>query len=157
MRRYHRNYGEYDDLLQEARIAFLSYLRNMQESDDIMICKYQIYSALYNYMISMAPVSIPRQIFKDTVKRFSAVPLELAENVCDESRFEDEVDSRLLINAFMETASDFDRKVLEMKLRDCSGKEIVEALGHSKQGYVSRRFSRIKQNIRNYAMGVQAT
>ena len=57
----------------------------------------------------------------------------------------------------METASDFDRKVLEMKLRDCSGKEIVEALGHSKQGYVSRRFSRIKQNIRNYAMGVQAT
>ena len=106
MRRYHRNYGEYDDLLQEARIAFLSYLRSMQESDDIMICKYQIYSALYNYMISMAPVSIPRQIFKDTVKRFSAVPLELAENVCDESRFEDEVDSRLLINAFMETASD---------------------------------------------------
>lgn len=138
-------------------MAFLAHLRNIEDSEAVMVCKYQIYSALYNYIVSMAPVNIPRQIFKETVTQYSAVPLEFAEDVCDDNRFEDEVDSRLLINAFLETASDFDRKILEMKLRDCTGKEIVEALGHSRQGYISRRFSRIKQNIRSYAMGVCAT
>ena len=138
-------------------MAFLAHLRNIEDSEAVMVCKYQIYSALYNYIVSIAPVSIPRQIFKETVSQYSAVPLEFAEDVCDDNRFEDEVDSRLLINAFLETASDFDRKILEMKLRDCTGKEIVEALGHSRQGYISRRFSRIKQNIRSYAMGVCAT
>lgn len=138
-------------------MAFLAHLRCIENSEAVMVCKYQIYSALYNYIVSMAPVNIPRQIFKETVTQYSAVPLEFAEDVCDDNRFEDEVDSRLLINAFLETASDFDRKILEMKLRDCTGKEIVEALGHSRQGYISRRFSRIKQNIRSYAMGVCAT
>ena len=138
-------------------MAFLTHLRSIENSEAVMVCKYQIYSALYNYIVSIAPVSIPRQIFKETVSQYSAVPLEFAEDVCDDNRFEDEVDSRLLINAFLETASDFDRKILEMKLRNCTGKEIVEALGHSRQGYVSRRFSKIKQNIRSYAMGVCAT
>ncbi len=138
-------------------MAFLAHLRNIEDSEAVMVCKYQIYSALYNYIVSIAPVSIPRQIFKVTVTQYSAVPLEFAEDVCDDNRFEDEVDSRLLINAFLETASDFDRKILEMKLRNCTGKEIVEALGHSRQGYVSRRFSKIKQNIRSYAMGVCTT
>ena len=72
VRLFQKNHPSADteDLLQEARLAFLRHIRRIDSEKDIFLCKRQIFHALYTHARIMALVYIPHHAFKSEVGSF---------------------------------------------------------------------------------------
>ena len=80
--RTHQN--EFEDLMQEARIAFLLHLRKAEDISEAHNCGKDILSALWSYWRSMAVVHISKGSYKNEISNVHRIPWEasLDESLC---------------------------------------------------------------------------
>ena len=65
-----------DDLMQEARLAFLIHLREIESLDEILWCGKDILAAIWGYWRSMAIVYAPKNRYKAVISGVYRISIE---------------------------------------------------------------------------------
>lgn len=65
-----------DDLMQEARLAFLIHLREIESLDEILWCGRDILAAIWGYWRSMAIVYAPKNRYKAVISGVYRISIE---------------------------------------------------------------------------------
>lgn len=112
---------EFEDLLQEARLAFLEHIRKMEDESQLCACFYDILQAMHRHCAEMAPVRIPINRFNQEIGRFTTVPLEVLDNSESSDDFERDVEYRIMMDGFLNSLSETDRKIVVSKIQGRKG------------------------------------
>lgn len=70
------NQNEFEDLMQEARLAFLLHLRKIDNNAEAHNCGKDILSALWSYWRRMAVVHIPKNAYKSEIANVHRISWE---------------------------------------------------------------------------------
>lgn len=140
------------DLMQEARLAFLRHLRGMKDETQILRCHYDILHALFAARYATDIVHTPRSMQKQKGRRFRQVPLGALENILCES-FEGEALSRLAVDSFIGGLSHDERTVVELKLDGYRYHEILPHTSFKSHTQLTRCVQGIKRKLHALAQG----
>ena len=131
-----------DDLIQEARIAFLQHIRTHVESM-WPACSLSIKGALYEYARREYPLTASRYGFTKTIKaRIKFCPYE---RIMLNEWYEDDHTALDLREAIVHLNAS-DKQIIMMKLEGMTIKEIADAISLSQQ-VVSYHLKSIKRNL----------
>ncbi len=140
---------EREDLLQEARLAFLHHIRRIPDESAIPLCQFDIFGVLCAYCRAMALVRIPKYCFKEEIRkvrradytdallepdRTSSVGMELSVEIRD----------------FENTLSETERRVFRMKREGYSNREIIPRAGVAGEPQMSRLLKSVRSKARAY-------
>lgn len=138
-----------EDLIQEARMAFLSFIRT-HKAEELYQCRLTILHALCDAVKRCYPISMPRGVFLDRGKRnsyhFSDID-ELPE-VMDGGNSYESIELMNQIREISDTLSDKTHELVRLKLQGYSNREAARQLGIS-DAAVSRRLKQIRQRLRD--------
>ncbi|MBR1685367.1 MAG: sigma-70 family RNA polymerase sigma factor [Clostridia bacterium] len=112
---------EFEDLLQEARLAFLEHIRKVEDEGQVCACFYDILQAMHRHCAEMAPVHIPINRFNQEVGKYTTVPLDVLDNVESTDDFEHGVECRLMIDGFLDSLPETDRMIVASKMQGRKG------------------------------------
>ena len=117
-----------DDLMQEARLAFLIHLRKIESIDEILWCGKDILAAIWGYWRSMAVVhTYPEHCISDAEVIFA-------------TEYRD----------FLSTLTPSEQIIVQMKLDGCTGREIMPVLHLSSESQMSRLLQGVRKKTRAY-------
>lgn len=128
----------------------------MDSMEELCLCYYDILHAMHAQFRNMAPLHFAANSFSKARKDYSVIPLESAEDMEDPVSFEEQVEYRLLAEEFMNSLSQKDRQILDVKMKGIRGKDAARAAGVGSEACVSRRFSGIRQAYYRQDKGVSA-
>ena len=134
-----------EDLLQEARLAFLQHIRT-HEPRDYGRCRLTILHALCDAVLRQYPLSMPRAVYLSKEKR---APLCIADfNKAEEAfALDDGCEAVDLMNEIMEAVESLPQEAMELvklKLNGYSNREAARQLGMT-DVRVSRMLKRIRR------------
>ena len=112
---------EFEDLLQEARLAFLEHIRKVDDEGQICACFYDILQAMHRHCAEMAPVRIPINRFNQEIGKYTTVPLDVLDNSESTDDLEYGVERRIMMNEFLDSLSETDRKIVVSKIEGRKG------------------------------------
>lgn len=98
--------SSFDDMLQEARLAFLLHLRKVPDEAYIFPCRLNLFDALYNHTANAYGVSIPKHKFKQQRGNFSFASMddgtvpEIGDNGANAEGMESEISFKDLMKIF---------------------------------------------------------
>ena len=104
--------------------------------EELCLCYYDILHAMHAQFRNMAPLHFAANSFSKARKDYSVIPLESAED--------------------MDSLSQKDRQILDVKMKGIRGKDAARAAGVGSEACVSRRFSGIRQAYYRQVKGVSA-
>ena len=141
-----------DDLMQEARLAFLIHLRKIESLDEILWCGKEILAAIWEYWRSMAIVYTSKNRFKgviSSVYRIDTVK-EYTEDAPEQCASDGEVIFAAEYHDFLSTLTPREQIVVQMKLAGCTGREIIPVLHLSSEAQMSRLLQGVRKKTRAY-------
>ena len=112
---------EFEDLLQEARLAFLEHIRKIEDEGQLCACFYDILQAMHRHCAEMAPVRIPINRFNQEIGKYTTVPLDALDTLESTVDFEQSVECRIMMDGFLDSLSETDRKIVASKLQGRKG------------------------------------
>lgn len=112
---------EFEDLLQEARLAFLEHIRKVEDESQICACFYDILRAMHRHCAEMAPIHIPINLFNQEIGKYTTVPLDVLDNSESADDFEHDIERRIMMDEFLDSLSETDRKIVASKLQGRKG------------------------------------
>ena len=145
MRSTGQSVGDFEELLQDARVAFLGHIRRMENMSRIRACHFTILHALYDRCMEKNAIRLPEHRFKEEVGNYCFLPLEAAEEIQSKDCFEDAVATELVMKSVLNALSPLDRRIMELKQSGYNGREIADILGNCSESTVSRRLTKIRQ------------
>ncbi len=134
-----------EDLMQEARLALWSRLREALDLTDAERYYHNVHRALYNHVRRMAPVHCSEKRFASAIRTVHIAPLESLDAGQSAPPFEDELIARLDADRFLESLEPAERIVLGMKLAGCSQREIAARANVGSESSVSRIMKRVRE------------
>lgn len=139
----------WNDLLQEARIAFLAHIRKIDDEKDLPKCGFDILHALCLARESMFVVHIPHGKFKSSSKNFLAIHTDdvrdQAHDHCTGGML-----SGVMVEQFLGTLSADERTVVNMRLAGYHGREILPHTSFISDQQMSRCLNRIKEKVSQF-------
>lgn len=138
-----------DDLMQEARLAFLIHLRKIESAGDIRRCGKDILSALWGYWRSMAIVYAPKNCYKAVISEVYRISIE-QEGIPEPCASETETSFAAEYHDFLSTLTPSEQIVVQMKLDGCTGREIMPVLHLSSESQMSRLLQGVRKKTRAY-------
>jgi len=145
MRRCSEQTMSTEDLMQEARLAFLQHIRT-HRPEDYRRCRLTILHALCDAVLKHYPVSIPRGVFFGEDRqgqRWAAASLEEAQYIARDGGY----DASDFAARIMWTVEQFPKeamKLVKLKMEGYSNREAAQELGLT-DVQVSRTLSRIRR------------
>ena len=138
-----------EDLMQEARLAFLIHLRKMESLEDVCRCGRDILAAVWSYWHSMAVVYIPRNDYKAVIAGVCRIQLD--QDCCQEHCVsEKDAFFPCEYHDFLSSLTPQEQRFVQMKLNGCTGREIMPALKLTSESQASRMLKRVRQKARAY-------
>lgn len=144
----------YDDFLQEARLAFLIQVRKRDTMFEVVRGRQRIKDAMYEYCRTMAPVHIPRKKYPEHKHRFSKISYDVVgamETILVMT--DDHVVGAAEATQFMESLSEDERTVLLMKEEGHTNREIIPIIHARNEPHMSRIFRRLQQKVLAFING----
>ena len=136
----------FEDLFQEASVAFIRHLRRITSTEDIVRFRTPVKRAMATFMEQAFPVHIPHNGFYREFRYFSFVSIDeneqcrqLVLSVPDEVSLEE----RLALCDFFNRLDEIDRKSILLRMRGYTNQAITTELGIKNVWQLSRRFQRI--------------
>jgi len=138
-----------EDLMQEARLAFLIHIRKMESFDDVCRCGRDILAALWDYWHSMAVVHIPRNCYKAVIAGVCRIEIDQDGG---QEHFVSEKDAFFPCeyHDFLSSLTPQEQRFVEMKLNGCTGREIMPVLKLTNESQASRMLKSVRQKARAY-------
>lgn len=138
-----------DDLMQEARLAFLIHLRKIESVGDIRRCGKDILSALWGYWRSMAIVYAPKNCYKAVISEVYQINIE-QKDVPEPCTPETETSFSVEYQDFLATLTPRERAVVQMKLDGWIGREIIPVLNLANESQMSRLLQAVRRKAHAY-------
>ena len=140
-----------EDLMQEARMAFLQHIRT-HKPEEYGRCRFTILHALCDAVLRQYPVSMPRAVFFDRGKREQWVMVNLDDEVQYEARNGgyDAADLAAQIMDVVGTLPEEAMKLVKLKLERYSNREAAQKLGMT-DVQVSRMLKQIRRLLEDDA------
>lgn len=137
-----------DDLMQEARLAFLIHLRKIASIDEILWCGKDILAAIWGYWRSMAVVHTSKNRFRTVISKLYRVDgsWEYPEHCISDA----EVIFATEYRDFLSTLTPSEQIIVQMKLDGCTGREIMPVLHLSSESQMSRLLQGVRKKTRAY-------
>lgn len=145
------SYSDYDDLLQEARIAFLLHIRKAEDRSTFHVCEVSVFCALHKYVEDMSLISIPHYRFPEESKAVQRAADDIYN--LDEGLFVDRSASpyeEVLMDQFLASLPDKHREVLRLKLEGFNQQEITQMLGFDSFHQVFRIMKNLRQQYKRW-------
>lgn len=144
------NAKHYQDLFQEAAIAYINYIRKAQTEEDLKIFpSMDILHAMCLYTLSIQPLSHPKRT-EDFKKHLTDknVPLYEADANAENARtvIDDALDE-IVFRDFVAKQTDMNTKIVGLRMEDYAIKEVAGTIGINESN-VSRRLKRMLENYR---------
>lgn len=140
-----------DDLLQEARLAFLIHIRRIDDLSELLPCHYRIWGAMYDYCRVIAPIKIPKYCFSTEILKFHRVGGDIGDM---ERILPPVTDEHILFeaekSAFLDSLSEEERTAFQMKEHGCTNREIIPAIRAKGEPQMSRFMERIRKKTYAY-------
>lgn len=137
----------YEDMMQEANLAFLLHIRKMREITDVYLCRLHVFAALRRYRESQFIVNIPHYRFSEYRNSFSACALTPDR---ESEATSGEVADELLADEFLDTLSENEHAAVELRQDGYTNREIGRKIG-LKDWQITRLFQRIARLFQEYA------
>ena len=138
-----------DDLMQEARLAFLIHLREIESLDEILWCGRDILAAIWGYWRSMAIVYAPKNRYKAVISGVYRISIE-QEGISEPCASDTETSFAAEYHDFLSTLTPSEQIVVQMKLDGCTGREIMPVLHLSSESQMSRPLQGVRKKARAY-------
>lgn len=138
-----------NDLLQEARYAFLLHIRRINSEADIHKCGYELLNALCVARESTHVVRIPHSEFKKNSGRFVRSAGDGPTNVLHDQKPSGIVDE-LVARQFLDTLSADERTIITMKMAGYKAREILPHTSLISDMHMNRCVEGIKEKARKY-------
>lgn len=138
-----------DDLLQEARIALLKWIRKQQDCNfEISKSYLYIYRALYKYMKHDMSIHVAkRDKVQNFYNKYQVVPLE---NINILSSDYPEIDYTIDIERWKSTLTTRQQKIVALRERGFNSSEIARRIGVSKQKVADALNTSIRNSYNAY-------
>lgn len=137
-----------EDLLQEARIAFVQHLRRISNESEIPVCRIRILNALHGYCRAMAPVKIPRYCFSKELRKIGRAEPDEIDSTCF---VEPEcVTFPAELSDFADTLTEDERVTLLMKMDGHTSREIIPFVRAKGEPQMSRLLSSVRKKVYSY-------
>lgn len=119
---------DFEDLMQEATIAFIEHLRAVESADNVGACKETLFRALYDHARQMHLVKIPHYAFHAHQKGYRRAPTGALDVMPDQGT-EDEWICDMALRDLLAGASPKERLAIVLKLHGYSPATIRAAMG----------------------------
>lgn len=140
-----------DDLLQEARLAFLKHIRRIDDLSQLLLCQYRIWGAMYDYCRAIAPVKIPKYCFSTEIRKIHCVDGDIGDM---ERMLPPVTDEHILFeaekSAFLDSLSEAERTAFHMKENGCTNRDIIPAIQARGEPQMTRFMQRIRKKVYAY-------
>lgn len=135
-----------EDLMQEARIAFLLHIREITSEKDIFMCNRNVQNAIFEHARRMSPIHISKKDFANQRERFEQVPeSELMEHTIHFD--EDTILHNIIWHNFLSRIKPDERMVLFLKAQGYGLVEIQKAVKINSMSKVVRILMKQRQRI----------
>ena len=134
-----------DDLIQEARIAFLRHIRRIESEDDIYLCKIHVLSAMSKYKESMHVVRIAHNAYAEHKDKSTRVSVDER----DRAVTSEETEVRLHFEEFLGTLNQEERDLLTLKEQGYRNREICAQVKMS-DSKVSRLLKALREKFYSF-------
>ena len=138
-----------DDLMQEARLAFLIHLRKIESAGDIRRCGKDILAAIWGYWRSMAIVYAPKNRYKAVISGVYRISIE-QEGIPEPCASGTDASFAAEYHDFLSTLTPSEQIVVQMKLDGWIGREIIPVLNLANESQMSRLLQAVRRKARAY-------
>ena len=139
----------WDDLMQEASLALLKHIKQIDSLSKATRCHFKIRRALREYVREMALVSIAYDQFSSNIGKFQRVDLDLAD-VYEGVSPEDDVLSKIAFAQWLSVLSDKQQSAVFLKLKGAKNKELITVLGMTYPMEVTRWMKMLRANMSDH-------
>lgn len=125
---------DFEDLLQEARLAFLEYINMTDNLEDVYLSTNFIKKALHQYVVRNAPLSVPYNTYRlmNTEKRKELMHL----GNCEDDQFGttatiDDADANIFLRDFLGKLNHAQSQIVHLKQQGYKRREIAQITGET--------------------------
>lgn len=139
--------GHYEDFLQEARLAMLGHIREMDDEGQIFLCYIHILSAMCRHKERMGLLYIPHMVYSKHQHKFTRASVDQLRNL---QEADGDVIFKILLDRFLDTLDPQERKAFIMKVDGYRNQEITRATGLGSDSQTSRYLKRLSEKYRHF-------
>lgn len=134
---------DYEDLLQEACCALLTRLRSAKDADDAEKYAMQVLHSMHEHSRRMAPIHFSEKRFSEGIRNVKTVRWQFVNESALVESFEDSVIDSIDAHRFLESLDPLERRVVTLKMKGHTQREIAKICGVGSESRISRMFDRI--------------